>query len=173
MKSIQLLALAVLLGSIPFNRFIPAKAARGLLVPSLNVIKGFVPMYFAAASLDSYFFIALAGILVMLSHSFPYWLMFKYNGRAIAVALGVLFGVNITAGVFVLAIYVISLLAFNRLSLAAIIAGISAPVTLKIVGAPTAFIWFGLAGCAYVMISHYGSIAHLIDGTEPRFRTRD
>jgi hypothetical protein len=64
-------------------------------------------------------------------------------------------------------------LAFNRLSLAAIIAGISAPVALKALGAPTAYIWFGLAGCAYVIISHSGSIVHLIDGTEPGFRKRD
>lgn len=173
MKSIQLLALAVLLGSIPFYRFVPAKAARGLLVPALNAIKGFIPMYFAVKSLDSYLLIALVGILVILSNAFPYWLMFKYNGTSMAVALGLLFGVNLAAGVIVLVIYLVSLQTLNRLSAAAITAGISAPVVLKILGTHTAFIWLGLMGCAYVMISHSGNIAHLIDGTEPLFRKRD
>ncbi|MCE5323525.1 glycerol-3-phosphate acyltransferase [bacterium] len=172
MKTAQMLALAILLGSIPFNRIVPAKAMRGMLVPTLNVIKGFIPVYLAVRSPDSYVLIALVGALAMLSHSFPYWLMFKYNGNAVGVSLGVLIGLNIPAGVFVLAIYGVSLLAFNRLSLAAIISGISAPVMLKVLGAPTAYIWFGIAGCAYMITSHANSITHLMDGTEPWFRTR-
>jgi glycerol-3-phosphate acyltransferase PlsY len=117
--------------------------------------------------------IVLVGALVMLSHMFPYWLMFKYNGRVTAVALGVLFSMNLAAGAFVLTIHIISLLAFNRLSLAAMIVGIGSPVILKILGSPTAYIWFGLAGCAYVIISHFGSLTRLIDGTGPLFGKRD
>jgi len=106
-----MLALAMLLGSIPFGHIAvrlrsPGRARDegigvetirravgwpGLaLVVALNVVKGFVPVYLTKGAVDSILVAVLVGIVAVLSHCFPYWLMFRPSGKAGSVALGAL-----------------------------------------------------------------------------------
>lgn len=113
LKIAQMLALAMLLGSIPFGylavHFRSPGSARdsgcgieairravgtpGLVgVVALNVGKGFVPVYLTMAALHSIPIALLAGAVAVLSHCFPYWLMFRPMGKGGSVAAGVVLG---------------------------------------------------------------------------------
>lgn len=106
-----MLALAMLLGSIPFGHIAASLRRPGLgrdagvsldtirqaagwpglvLVILLNAAKGFVPVYLAKGAIASTPIIALVGIVAVLSHCFSYWLMFRPSGKGGSVALGVI-----------------------------------------------------------------------------------
>jgi acyl phosphate:glycerol-3-phosphate acyltransferase len=113
MKIAQMLALAMLLGSIPFGhiavRLRGAARARDIgvsidtirssvgrpglaLVIAFNIAKGFVPVYLARGADLSLPILALVGIIAVLSHDFSYWLMFRPSGKGGSVAIGALLG---------------------------------------------------------------------------------
>jgi len=108
-----MLALAVLLGSIPFGHIVLSLRKAGLardagvttdtilraagwpglvLVIALNMAKGFIPVHFATAAGLSLPIVALVAVAAMLSHCFSYWLMFRPSGKGGSVALGALLG---------------------------------------------------------------------------------
>lgn len=184
MQTYQLIALAMLLGSIPFRTLAKLHRKRQglearprplepmfLLVGVLDAVKVALPVYLAArgfasggTSLLVVWVVALVGIL---SDMFPYWLMFKPQGSGMAPVAGLVFGLNPAAGAAALAVYASALIASDKLSLAAIAAAVSAPVWLKVFHSPMAFLWIGLVGFAYVMMVHSANIARIIDGSEP------
>lgn len=113
MKLAQMLALAMLLGSIPFGYIAvylrnPGTARDsgaslenirraigwpGLaLVVGLNIAKGFVPVYLARHAVDSNPLAVLVGAVAILSHCFPYWLMFRRSGSGGSVTIGAVLG---------------------------------------------------------------------------------
>lgn len=113
MKIAQMLALAMLLGSIPFSYIAVylrnpgvARDSGGTLanirdafgvpglaiVIALNVAKGFVPVYLANRAVDSVVIALLVGAVAILSHCFPYWRMFRPSGWGGSVAMGALLG---------------------------------------------------------------------------------
>ena len=177
MRIAQMLALAMLFGSIPFryafcrknaeNRTLDAKA-RMALVALLDIAKGFLPVFLAKGMLQSDYWIISVGIVAILSHCFPYWLMFKPNGTAVLPGLGVVLALNSTAGIIASAVYGISLLIFRKSFIAVIIAAVSVPILFRVLGTPVAYIVFGLLGMAYVVLVHVPNIALLINGTEPK-----
>ncbi|MGI6295141.1 MAG: glycerol-3-phosphate acyltransferase [Armatimonadota bacterium] len=115
MKIAQMLALAMLLGSIPFGHIAVYIRSRGssktsdgessagtspadrtglVVVAILNVAKGFVPVYLTMAAFVhtrqmSISMGLLAGAIAVLSHNFPYWFMFRRSGKGGSVAIGV------------------------------------------------------------------------------------
>lgn len=110
MNVAQMLALAMLLGSIPFGYIAVHLRNQGVardsggtlanirrtsgvpglvIVIALNVAKGFVPVYLAKGGAG--LVVALiAGVIAVLSHCFPYWFMFKPSGWGGSVAIGAL-----------------------------------------------------------------------------------
>jgi len=106
-KIAQMIALAMLVGSIPFGHIAVRLRAAGLardagvsldtirravglpgmaFVVALNVAKGFVPVYLAKGSIASIPIVALVGVVAVVSHCFSYWLMFKRSGNGGSVA---------------------------------------------------------------------------------------
>lgn len=109
MKIAQMLALAVLLGSIPFSYIAVYLKSPGaardsggtladirriwgvpglVIVIALNVAKGFVPVYLTRGAVGSFPVAVLVGLAAVVSHCFPYWLMFKRSGWGGSVAIG-------------------------------------------------------------------------------------
>jgi len=108
-----MLALAMLLGSIPFGHIAVRLRAPGrardegigvetirravgwpglALVVALNVAKGFVTVWLAKGALGSVWLACPVGAVAIASHCFPYWLMFRRSGNGGSVALGVVLG---------------------------------------------------------------------------------
>ena len=170
MRIAQLLALAMLLGSIPFRHLIGRKNAGNALVVLFDIAKGFVPIYIAKGLLQSDYWTISIGIVAILSHCFPYWFMFKPNGTAVLPGLGVVLALNPAAGIFASAVWGISLLVFRKSFIAVIIAAVSVPILFRMLGTPMAYVIFGLLGMAYIVIVNVPNIASNIEGTEPRVR---
>jgi len=116
MKIAQMLALAMLLGSVPFAYTAvylrkPALArdtggtlaairqlygVPGLVVIiALNIAKGFVPVYLTCGSVGSIPISLIVGVVAILSHNHPYWFMFRKSGWGGSVAMGALLGLVI------------------------------------------------------------------------------
>lgn len=190
MKIAQMLALAMMLGSIPFKHIATQYVLRngkkrdvcdphesGILggpllaaVLLLSVAQGFIPTYLTKANIDSYGIVILAGAIAVLSNCFPYWLIFRPSGKGLPLGLGVLIALNPAAGASVLGVWMLAMLLFNRLSAAAMIASFSAPIWLRIFNSPSEYMWFALAGCVFVILAHSSNLSRLIDGTEPKYR---
>ena len=169
MRIAQMLALAMLFGSIPFRNLIcrtSANSAGVALVVLFDIAKGLVPVYIAKGLLQSDFWIISVGIVAILSHCFPYWFMFKPNGTAVLPGLGVVFALNPAVGLIASALGGISLLVFKKSFVAVMIAAVSVPILFRALNTPMAYVIFGLLGMAYVVISNIPNIAILFESTE-------
>lgn len=183
LNTTQLLALSMMLGSIPVRHLFEQRWNRNgteaaptlpepklALAAALDAAKVFIPVFLAVMSYQKGFVVGLVGIIGVVSSCFPYWLMFKPQGKGLASALGFLMGLNFFAGACVLAIWMITLWISDRFVIATLVSAIFAPVCLRFFGSPGIFICFGLAGCVYVVVAHSYNIDRLIDGKEPRWR---
>lgn len=172
----------MLLGSLPFRSIVVQQRKRSGIEPGersidlalifagvFDVVKVFLPVFIAGRCLESRYLIGLIGLIGFLSSCFPYWLMFKPQGKGLGALLGILLGLSPAAGACTLVIWLLALLVLDWISAAAVMAGICAPFLLKIFHAPTQYIVFSVIGCIYILLAHSTSIPRLIDGSEPRW----
>ena len=190
MNSALLLTLAVayLLGSIPFGLVLTRASGKGDLraigsgnIGATNVLrtgskglaaatllldaaKGALAVWLAQRFWLGYELHAAAGVLI--GHLYPLWLRFR-GGKGVATLLGILvvllpIAAAVYAGVW------IALLAIMRFSsVAGMAAAASAPVTAAVIGDTVRFpLLVGLA--VLVIWQHRGNIRRLAAGDEPR-----
>ncbi len=173
MNTGQIFALAMLLGSIPVKRIFVKQAQLSdielALIGALNAVKVGLPVFLAANFLSPKIAI-LACIIGVLSSCFPYWLMFKPQGKGFAELLGAVIGLNPLAGICALAVWAGVLLVFDRYSIATISVAVVTPILLKVFHAPIGYIGLAIIVCAYVIIAHSANITRLIDGSEPHWK---
>ncbi|HUJ96412.1 MAG TPA: glycerol-3-phosphate 1-O-acyltransferase PlsY [Terriglobales bacterium] len=114
----------------------------------------------------------LAALFAVIGHIFPFWLRFR-GGKGVATGLGSFLMLAPKAIAMVIAIFVVVLVAFRRVSLASIVAVASLPVLTWLFyrygGTP-----LGLMACAclLVIVKHHENIRRLLSGNEPRFQLR-
>jgi acyl phosphate:glycerol-3-phosphate acyltransferase len=193
--SVAILILAYLLGSIPFG-FIFAKmfgktdirehgsgniGATNVLrvmgwklalpVFVLDLLKGFCAVFLAKALASGSLLPLIAGILVMLGHSFPLFLGFK-GGKAAATAIGVLLALSgwVTLALFAAALIILAVTRY--VSLASIVGSLLVPLFFWLFGFDLPHIIFGLAVAALVVFRHQANIKRLLSGTEPKLKLR-
>jgi len=193
--SVAILILAYLLGSIPFG-FIFAKmfgktdirehgsgniGATNVLrvmgwklalpVFVLDLLKGFCAVFLAKALASGSLLPLIAGILVMLGHSFPLFLGFK-GGKAAATAIGVLLALSgwVTLALFAAALLILAVTRY--VSLASIVGSLLVPLFFWLFGFDLPHIIFGLAVAALVVFRHQANIKRLLSGTEPKLKFR-
>jgi acyl phosphate:glycerol-3-phosphate acyltransferase len=127
----------------------------------------------AQSPLQQAFLIAsVAALFVMVGHVFPVWLRFR-GGKGVATGLGAFLLVAPKTMVVVVAIFVLVLAAFRRVSLASIVAVAAFPVLAWMLkdyhDSPLALACM-LAASALIIAKHRANINRLISGTEPRFQ---
>ncbi len=191
MATLMFVALAYLLGSVPFA--ILMSKAFGLADPrtygsgnpgATNVLRSGKKMAAAltllgdaakgwvAVSLVMHYLpgdawaAACAGLAVFLGHLFPVFLRFK-GGKGVATALGVLLALSVWQALIALAVWVLAAFAFRYSSLAALLAALSAPI-YAVLRMPSAYAWASLALAALLIWRHQGNIRRLLAGTETR-----
>lgn len=196
---IGILALAYLLGSIPFGYLLvlvvrkedvratgsgnigATNVARsggkglGLLTLLLDALKGVVAvliaMHFAPSVNGVASTLAIAaGVVAVLGHMFPVWLRFR-GGKGIATALGVFLTLVPWVALSALALFILIVALSRYVSLASIIAAASIPLfTWLLVPAPTRALYAGLSVISLLaIVKHYANIRRLLAGTENRF----
>ena len=185
------LALAYLIGSIPFGLIITRIAGMGdirsigsgnigatnvmrtgkkhlaLLTFLLDAGKGFAAVKVVQYTYSSDF-TQIAGLLAVMGHIFPVWLRFK-GGKGVATTVGVLFAINMILGAVVVVIW-LAAFAFTKISsLSAIISiGYSSIAAYLFDSYVTAILCLCLA--VLIIFTHRGNIARLLQGTEGSFK---
>ncbi len=171
MRILQMIALGIFLGSIPFAHLVvyfragrnmpeptsgmarlqdEVGTAGRLFVQALNVSKGFLPVWLASLYLDGPLYILLTGVGAVVSHLFPYWFMFKYTGGAQAVMLGALAGLCPLCGAFCFLVWSVVYLATRRRFASSAIAAACAPIVLAYTVKELEYVLVSVVGLVYI-----------------------
>jgi glycerol-3-phosphate acyltransferase PlsY len=111
--------------------------------------------------------ICLAGLAVLLGHARSVWLNFT-GGKSVAAGLGVLLAMAWPVALGGLAVFAAILAIFRIMSLASMLAALTAVALVCGLDQPAAYRLFVIAGGAYVIWLHRANIQRLLAGTEPR-----
>ena len=194
MAAIILIILSYLLGSIPAGFLVGSSAGvdvrgagsgnigatnvartlgwkKGLVTLFADVAKGFLPVM-AAHLLDlGEVAAAAAGLAAFAGHLYPVFLRFK-GGKGVATAAGVYLAAMPLGILVVLGVFILSMLAGRRVSLASMLAAVLAPAVAWALSYPAEVAWMSLIIGFLVVVRHRENIRRLIAGEEPRFNLR-
>lgn len=184
------IALAYLLGSIPFGLMLARMAGLGdirrlgsgnigatnvartgrkglaLLTLLLDLGKGAAAIY-ATRYIYSADFIPIAGLFAVIGHVFPVWLRFR-GGKGVATALGVFFAINWVLAAAVCAMWLLVFLFTRFSSLASLMSmGYSSVAAYMLDDFLTALLCLCIA--TLVVFTHRGNITRLLQGKEHGF----
>ncbi len=141
-----------------------------------DALKGFIAvrlaLWLATAAPDTRpyadLYAIFAAAVSVAGHSFPVWLKFK-GGKGVATSAGALFGVVPIATAAIFVVWLLTFYITRYVSLASMIAALTLPVVVALLGRPKSLLYFSILMTALVVWRHRGNIARLRNGTEPRF----
>ena len=160
-------------GSTNVLRTVGKKAA--ILTLICDCLKGVIAILVAfiagkiMKNLDGALLIQLAGIFVIVGHTFPVFFKFK-GGKGVATSLGVLLMVNWQIGLICL-VFALIIMALTRfVSLGSVAAAILFPVLTIFIHTnylvPGNYIVFGIILGAFVIFNHRSNVQRLLTGKE-------
>ncbi len=163
-------------GSTNMLRSIGKKAA--ILTLICDVLKGVVAVLIAVIAgkivknVDQAMLVQIAGILVVIGHTFPIFFEFK-GGKGVATSLGVLLMINWKIGLICL-VFALVIMALGRIvSLGSVGAAILCPVLTLFIhsnyiveATGIKYLVFGLILAAIVIFNHRANIQRIANGTE-------
>ena len=186
---IGVLVLAYLLGSIPFGLLFSRMGGLGDIretgsgnIGATNVLRSGNKLLAAltlltdAAKGSVAIFIALdlvgfptaywAGLAALLGHIFPVWLGYK-GGKGVAVFIGTGIVLSPLPGLSMLFVWLLVALIFRRSSLAALVATLSVPLYMAVLGEIHGALVVGVQ-VGVIYWAHRDNISRLRKGQEPR-----
>ncbi|MGI4830176.1 MAG: glycerol-3-phosphate 1-O-acyltransferase PlsY [Janthinobacterium lividum] len=200
---LTVLAIAYLLGSIPFGyllvRFFRKEDIRaqgsgnigatnvaraggkslGIVTLLLDLAKGLVAVLLArhlVPGLPGFpsDLAVLAAVAAVLGHIFPVWLNFR-GGKGVATALGVFLALAPTVALAGVGVFALVVLATRLVGLASVAAAALFPVFALLLMPDRTPVFVGgvMLISLLVIIKHQGNIARLLQGTEPRFGSKN
>jgi len=158
----------------------------GILCFVLDVAKGALPVAIAGVVMDvtsradlgaeAWWWLGVA-VAAVVGHMFPVWLKFK-GGKGVATGLGVLLGfwpLLTLAAVVAAVVWIAMMLAFRIVSLASMIASMTLPPAVAIIGRMRGSEWADLLPflivtatlAGLVVIRHRSNVKRLLAGEEP------
>lgn len=142
--------------------------AAAIVTFSIDVFKGFLPVYLALKSQNSDLVVVCVGIACILGHSKSIFLKFK-GGKSSATALGILIGISWEVAFISFGIWLLVVFISRYSSLGSIVAVPLAPIWLYLNHKPMIYIILTIFTAVYiVLIRHRDNIKRLIAGTEPK-----
>ena len=167
-------------GTTNMLRAVGKKAAVITLI--CDILKGVVSILIAVLAgkivknLDNALLVQLAGIFVIIGHTFPVFFKFK-GGKGIATALGVLLMINWQIGLICL-IFALVLMALTKMvSVGSIAAAILFPILVAFIDqnyiVPTSnsnwsYLVFSIIVALLVIFNHRANVQRILNGTENR-----
>lgn len=167
-------------GTTNMLRSVGKKAAVITLI--CDILKGVVSILIAILvgkiikNLDNALLVQLAGIFVIIGHTFPVFFKFK-GGKGIATALGVLLMINWQIGLICL-IFALVLMALTKMvSVGSIAAAILFPILVAFIDqnyiVPTSnsnwsYLVFSIIVSLLVIFNHRANVQRILNGTENR-----
>ncbi len=185
------LALAYLLGSIPFaliagklhgvdlreagsgnlgatNVFRTLGRTAGVAVMMLDIAKGAAAVLVAVALTNNPWPLAAAA-LAILGHVFPVWTHFK-GGKGVAVGAGAMIGLVPSASGVLLVLWILLVVFTRYVSVASIAAALAAAPLAYVFGAPWSYVVFIALAGLFVIYKHRENIVRLVHGDESRIQ---
>ena len=160
-------------GTTNMLRTVGKKGAAITLV--LDVLKGVIAIFLAKLvgniwqDLDGALLVQLAGILVVIGHTFPIFFKFK-GGKGVATSLGVLLTLNWQIGLICLVFALVLMVLTQMVSLGSIAAAILYPVLTIFIGqnyiVPGNYIISSIILAVIVVFNHRENVKRLLSGTE-------
>ena len=160
-------------GSTNVLRTVGKKAA--VLTLLCDCLKGVVAVLVAviagniAKSVDSALLVQLAGIFVVVGHSFPIFFKFK-GGKGVATSLGVILIINWRIGLICLVFALLLMILTKFVSLGSVAAAILFPVLTIFIHSNYIvsgnYIIFGIILALFVIYNHRSNINRLLEGKE-------
>ena len=142
-----------------------------------DALKGVVAIVFAILigklnqELSSAILVQIAGIFVVVGHTFPIFFGFK-GGKGVATSLGILLFINWKIGLICLVFGVVLIVLTQMVSLGSIASAILFPVLTIFINecyiVPGNYIIFSIIICVFVAYNHRSNIKRLLNGTENR-----
>ncbi len=190
LKIIIYLLLAYLCGAIPFG-YIIAKVFKhvdirtigsgnpgatnvyrtiskplGVLTLVLDLLKGFIPVYFTMLlNPDSVWLIIAVAFVTIIGHVFTVFLNFK-GGKGVATGCGVFLALNPLAILICFLVFVLFLVLFRYVSFASIMAAATLPISLYFLNSMAEIVIFASIISILVIVRHISNIKRLLNGTE-------
>lgn len=172
-------------GTTNMLRAVGKKAAVITLI--CDILKGVVSILIAVLAgkiiknLDNALLVQLAGIFVIIGHTFPVFFKFK-GGKGIATALGVLLMINWQIGLICL-IFALVLMALTKMvSVGSIAAAILFPILVAFIDqnyiVPTSnsnwsYLVFSIIVALLVIFNHRANVQRILNGTENRLSFKE
>jgi len=136
-----------------------------LIVAAVDLLKGFLPAFFALRFAGEPVFAALCAFLSVVGHCFPFSIGFK-GGKGVATSLGAYAAIAWQPCLGSLGLFFIALGVTRYVSLGSILGSLAYPLFLLAFGGPKGVVFISLAISALVIFQHRGNIARLVSGTE-------
>ncbi len=114
---------------------------------------------------------AYTALMASIGHDFPVWYRFK-GGKGFLVNIAALWFYDWRAGLVGVVILCLFLFTLHYMSVATMLAILSAPVVLWIVGAEPVAIVLSFVSAVLMIVRHSENIKRLINGTEKKFSFR-
>jgi glycerol-3-phosphate acyltransferase PlsY len=138
----------------------------GLAVLAGDVLKGVIAV-FLGRSIGGGDVQLLTALAVLAGHSWSIFLGFQ-GGKIIATTLGIFILLEPLAMAIGLVIWLVVVGLFRYISLGSILALVSLPVLMLVLGYPWTYFIFALAVAAIAIYKHWSNIQRIFAGTEPK-----
>lgn len=155
-------------GTTNVLRAVGVKAAIITLI--CDILKGVVSISIARLmgnifeNVNTDILIQLAGIFVIVGHTFPIFFEFK-GGKGVATSLGVILTSNWKIGLICLVFGIVIIALSRMVSMGSIGAAILFPILIIFLDGTTYFI-YGVLLAVFVIFNHRENIKRILDGTE-------
>jgi glycerol-3-phosphate acyltransferase PlsY len=143
----------------------------GILTLIGDALKGFVPVLICRALRLDAAVVGAAAVAALCGHVFSVFLGFR-GGKGVATGVGVLLGLAPASLPIPLVIFVATIAATRIVSLASILAVLSATLAVLWFRYPLPTILAALAMAALIVYRHHDNISRLLAGTERRFESK-
>ena len=188
--------IAYIMGSIPFGLLISkssagidisqegsgnigaANVARmlglkyGIVTLALDAIKGFIPVYIALLLSSQNITLALVtGLSALAGHMFSIFLRFR-GGKGIATGLGIFLALSPLNAIICIILFIITVFAWDYISLGSIVASLAMPVSLFITGNNPLLTAGSLFMTILICFKHKENIQRLFSGKESNWRKK-
>jgi glycerol-3-phosphate acyltransferase PlsY len=185
--------LGYLLGSIPFA-YIIAKKTKNIDIYSMgsgnpgatnvfrvigktagiftfiaDILKGFIPVYFATFVCDSLFYSFVVALVTVLGHMFTVFLKFK-GGKGVATGFGVFLALIFWPSLIAFVVFYLIFMVSGYISLGSICATLVFPSVCYFLGYSREVIIFAFCIVLLIIYKHKENIKRLKDGSENKFK---
>jgi 2-dehydropantoate 2-reductase len=149
------------------NVFRVAGTPTAVAVLAVDVLKGLAPVLLAVRLGAGPWVVMACGLAAIVGHNWSVFLGFR-GGKGIATSFGVLAGLSLVAALVAAAVWIVVVAITRYSSLGSLLGVLSVPLVLWRIGAPQAYVAFGVIAAAFAIYRHRSNIRRLVAGTELR-----